>query len=744
MGSRPLLLATVVSALLAFMGSAAAGLVGSEGMPGHWTVTAGDTLFSIARRLAPDDKLLQGRLRAQLLQMNPQAFPDGTPNSLVVGSRLRLPEWFSPPTRNDVQSDPLHWEVKRGDTLFSIARALAPGDRDAQRNTRAQILAANPDAFEDGDPDRIRKGFRLTLPGRRSPSRPAPLASARETPSEAGGPEPPAQGVLAETKPSSKTGDAQAPDRPAKARPSDQKADPAHEYFRGVSSIVGGRVEEGVSVLERLSRAYPEDNRVRLRLAQGYFMLGTYGRARDEFSFVLANEPSAEARQTAERHLELIAQREGGPAADTPPEKGEEIEDVIRRMQELYESGDAAGAYELATRDLSRYEGDPYFDYIYGVAAIDSGHLTEGVFALERVLLAFPDDDRARLELARGFFLLEDFARAQTEFTRVMRKDPPEEVQASIQGYLDAMRIRERRFRLTPSAYAEVGFGHDDNVNSAPADANFFTPKLGVGTLAPEAREKSDSFFQGAAGGQLVHSLRPGRSVYAGIDLRRRFYLDEDRFDTGSVTGSLGLSLLSGRNRYNLALQSQYFTLDDSSYRWLYGANGQWRRALGQRSEVLGFGTFNRLDYPDQSVRNSFLATAGFGGRHRFDLPWSPELYAGAYGGREQARDNDSAAKSLAQRNLIGARVTGQITPLRDLGLYSSISWQWNDYRGRDFLFEKRRDDAFYSAEGGFTYLLFKNWSLRGDISYYRNDSNIAVQDYDRTQVMMRLRYEHF
>ena len=40
-------------------------------------------------------------------------------------------------------------------------------------------------------------------------------------------------------------------------------------------------------------------------------------------------------------------------------------------------------------------EGDGNFDYIYGVAAIDTGHASEGVFALERVLIQFPGDSKA-------------------------------------------------------------------------------------------------------------------------------------------------------------------------------------------------------------------------------------------------------------------------------------------------------------------------------------------------------------
>ena len=42
-------------------------------------------------------------------------------------------------------------------------------------------------------------------------------------------------------------------------------------------------------------------------------------------------------------------------------------------------------------RHESSLAGDPGFDYLLGIAALDSGHLTHRVFVLERVLAVQPD-----------------------------------------------------------------------------------------------------------------------------------------------------------------------------------------------------------------------------------------------------------------------------------------------------------------------------------------------------------------
>jgi hypothetical protein len=54
--------------------------------------------------------------------------------------------------------------VKRGDTLFGIARQLAPADAPAQRRLRSGIVSLNPRAFKAGDVNRLVVGARLQVP----------------------------------------------------------------------------------------------------------------------------------------------------------------------------------------------------------------------------------------------------------------------------------------------------------------------------------------------------------------------------------------------------------------------------------------------------------------------------------------------------------------------------------------------------------------------------------------------------
>src|ERR1700687_499400 len=92
------------------------------------------------------------------------------------------------------------------------------------------------------------------------------------------------------------------------------------------------------------------------------------------------------------------------------------------------EAGRSAAAYAAFCADES--DRPPEFELWCGVAAVGVGRPGEGVLALERYVLQFPDEVRARLELARAYFYARDDLRARQEFGAGGRGRPPGHVAA--------------------------------------------------------------------------------------------------------------------------------------------------------------------------------------------------------------------------------------------------------------------------------------------------------------------------
>ena len=89
----------------------------------------------------------------------------------------------------------------------------------------------------------------------------------------------------------------------------------------------------------------------------------------------------------------------------------------------LIEHGQSKEAYQLLEPLEASRAGDPVFDLLFGIAAVDVGQNTRGVFALERVLALQPDNARARVEIGRAYLALGEHrrARASSRFQKGFR-----------------------------------------------------------------------------------------------------------------------------------------------------------------------------------------------------------------------------------------------------------------------------------------------------------------------------------
>src|SRR3979490_469577 len=76
------------------------------------------------------------------------------------------------------------------------------------------------------------------------------------------------------------------------------------------------------------------------------------------------------------------------------------------RASALLARKEAKAAYTLLLPQEAQRAGDPEYDYLLGVAALDSGDYERAVFALERVLGVQPGNHVARAEIARAYLAI--------------------------------------------------------------------------------------------------------------------------------------------------------------------------------------------------------------------------------------------------------------------------------------------------------------------------------------------------
>ncbi len=407
-------------------------------------------------------------------------------------------------------------------------------------------------------------------------------------------------------------------------------------------------------------------------------------------------------------------------------------------IKALLEKGDSKAAYELGRKHPEEL-GNPAFDFYFGVAAIDSGRAGEGVLALERYLANFPGNLQARLELARGYFILGEDLRAREEFNQILKAKPPAPVVANIDRYLDAIRARESAYRTTAGAFIEIGAGYDSNINGGVGSANIIVPNLGLITVAPGGVETGSSFGQATVGVNLVHPVAPGLALFGSLGADSRVYNNHDDFDQNNYGVLGGVSYLRENDLFRASASYNTLDVDNDRFRNVTAATGEWTRQLDELQALTGFVQYADLDYKGvNDVRDSHLYGVGAGYRRAFVAPGAPLLSLSAsYAKEDNRKDFDELS-----RDIWSARAAVSVTPAPKWALSLGATYQYSAYDAEIPLLATTRRDNYYAADFIASYAFTRNFSARLEGLVSKNDSNIALFEYRRDVGALKFRYE--
>jgi tetratricopeptide (TPR) repeat protein len=420
-----------------------------------------------------------------------------------------------------------------------------------------------------------------------------------------------------------------------------------------------------------------------------------------------------------------------GPGQASPTE--------IARARALLDQGKAAEAYEILAPLEATLAGDVNFDYLLGIAALDSGHPDKSTLALERVLAVSPDFAGARLDFARAYFALGNYPRAKTEFEIVLKLNPPATARVTVENYLSAIEQRAPIKRGGASGYIEALLGYDTNVNNAVSESQVFVPLFGtILALSPTNIETSDAYLGLGFGGQATQRLTPTSSVYVSADIKNRRHFDASEFDTINAELRTGVSTVHGADSYNVGLQLGRLYLDGQSNRNLLGLTAEWRRALTDKNQIGVFGQYSQLRYQDPTIEINDVnqVVAGLGWVHVLGDGGRSALFGSIFGGTEQ----ETNGRPDGDKQLAGLRLGTQLLTGNKQLFSASFGAQYGKYSEENLAFLVKRKDILYDINVGYTWHPAPNWSLRPQLVHSRNGSTVPIYEYTRTDISFSVR----
>jgi len=382
--------------------------------------------------------------------------------------------------------------------------------------------------------------------------------------------------------------------------------------------------------------------------------------------------------------------------------------------------------------------------------AVEQSRLRTARERLLSLLAANPSLSRARLELARVYYLSRDYAAARTEAQRVL-DDPntPPAVRTTVLAFLAQISADEQRYaarhQWTPAFYA--GVMYDSNVN-----IGIGRDIIDIGGLAfqvaPDSRETSDGAAVINAG--ISHTYNPDRRFEWGehpgsfiwqseANAYYRAYFSESDFNLGVLTLRTGPAwVVPGRWRAYIGLQGDWIFLDNDDLALFGSLNPGIAWQVGDSWEVGIDGVITERTYADS-------ADSGREGRYE-----AASVTVGRYFRQRRAlvQAGVSYADFDADNNIYSYSAPEVFVGFNSEAwtngaVFARVGYRWYDFEEIETGFSTTRDDDELRATLGLQHDYregwLDKWSLVASWTYTDNQSEVPIYEYDRHQVSLGL-----
>lgn len=426
---------------------------------------------------------------------------------------------------------------------------------------------------------------------------------------------------------------------------------------------------------------------------------------------------------------------------------------ALERARGALAQGNPKQAFDVLSPLERQLAGQPDFDYLLGVSALDSGRLDDAITAFERVLAVQPNHAGAQMDLARAYYAAGSFDLAEAAFVKLRSANPPPNALTAIGRYLEAIRERKQQTRAGWQAYGEAGLGYDSNLTGVPTDFGAAAQQsFNLSGIEPtgNALKRKAPFAQAAVGAEYSYPLQRGWSVFTGGDLRGRGYRRESDFNSFAGEVRAGAALNDGPNQWRGAASILNYRQEGdapgdprpTNDRTMAGLSVDWRHALDTRTQ-LGFGIqLNAVRFPENRIEDFDQLYLSASWLKSFEKEGLPLLYLTGFVTDDRARNSFPDTDAGKSKNLAGLRSYFQYSLAPKLQVFNAlglIARRDKDSFARSTQVEKGRD-TFAEVALGVAWQFREACNLRLQYAFTANRSNIDIYDFNRHEISSVIR----
>jgi tetratricopeptide (TPR) repeat protein len=359
--------------------------------------------------------------------------------------------------------------------------------------------------------------------------------------------------------------------------------------------------------------------------------------------------------------------------------------------------------------------------FLNGLILLKEGKADEAINALERAKSLDPLlSQAADFQIAAAYVKKQKYEEARKSLRTLQEMDPSSEIASFAKEYDRAL---ERTVQMYRPWQFRVGlaYQYDDNIVLKPT-----TDIAGV-----DISGERDSSIVGTLG--IIYSPFINQpyflNCYYTLYTNSYFHTTSHNLLTQTLTIAPGLNLKNGT--LSLPLSYAHVWLSGDNYMGLFKANPTLQIAVNSNNIIQFSVGYDRremredsLDSDENRDGNIFSLTAGY----YYPFHEGKGIFSLIYEYTNDDTDGKNWANTGHRANM--SILIPELFRKTDLILSGDIFLQ--DYKNTHTVFGKKREDKSYTASATFLITLLKGLYLNLQYTFNRDDSNVAVYDYNR------------
>ncbi|MDO6463685.1 hypothetical protein [Pseudoalteromonas carrageenovora] len=408
---------------------------------------------------------------------------------------------------------------------------------------------------------------------------------------------------------------------------------------------------------------------------------------------------------------------------------------LLGELQHLISNKQYAEAYKNSQKNY-KYLGEPDFDYLLGISALNSGESAPAVFAFERVVEDKPQWYEARLYLIKSYIAANNLPAANSQALVIINTNTSSDrVKTAAQTLLDISQRKQRTTARSFNQSIELAYGVDDNVNAGTSEDTILIPNLGEFLLSSDSKSTDDNYVKLNYKGRYSHPIDQQSSLSIGINTDWYKFNELSQYDRINTHLSARYQYQLNNTRWYVQAGVTPLLLDGDLYRTETTLTGGASYQIDKQLSLFGALTLGDMNNSfDEKLDNSFYALNI--GASYMSSRWLQSVSASHKSEIASIESGDFNARNI---NGIYYQVTALLA--QQWQLSAQTGYQWIEYQDEHPLFMQNRDDNLLILSSSLRYLINKSLALQLALNYQDKTSDISLFEYDRFDTNLSASY---